>query len=116
MKYNKHQQQKERNKKMTIVLNLLLIISTTIVIIVSFKFFANDLKSEINLLNDKIDKRDNKLNNINKNCELLKKEMLYHRENLDKIKKINQETKDTTTETFKKIEKLIDNNNKKNNI
>jgi peptidoglycan hydrolase CwlO-like protein len=102
---------------MTIALNWLLTnITIIITIIISSKYFTNDLKSEINLLNDKIDKRDNKLNNINKNCELLKKEMSYHRENLDKIKKINQETKDTTTETFKKIEKLIDNNNKKNNI
>ncbi|WP_284928281.1 hypothetical protein [Candidatus Phytoplasma sp. AldY-WA1] len=75
-----------------------------------------DLKTDFNRLNDKIDKidNDNKLND--KKLELLEKEMLYHRENLDKIKKINQETKDTTTETFKKIEKLIDNNNKKNNI
>ncbi|WP_284928697.1 hypothetical protein [Candidatus Phytoplasma sp. AldY-WA1] len=39
--------------------------------------------------------------------------MSYHRESLEEIKKTNQETKDTIIETFKKIEKLIDNNGKK---
>jgi peptidoglycan hydrolase CwlO-like protein len=81
---------------MTIVLNWLLTnITIIITIIISSKYFTNDLKSEINFLNDKIDKRDNKLNDINKNCELLKKEMAYHRKSLDEIKEIKQETKDT---------------------
>jgi peptidoglycan hydrolase CwlO-like protein len=103
---------------MTIALNWLLTNVTIIItIIISSKYFTNDLKSEINLLNDKIDKRDNKLNNINKNFELLKKEMSSHQERLDKIIKSKQETKKIIIETFKKIEKkLIDNNNKKNNI
>ncbi len=92
---------------MTIVLNWVLTILTIIGTIISFKFFTNNLKSEINLLNDKIDKRfnysnnkidrhfhclnnkidkyDDKLNNINKNLELLKKEMSSHQERLDKI-------------------------------
>ncbi|WP_284928635.1 hypothetical protein [Candidatus Phytoplasma sp. AldY-WA1] len=100
---------------MTIVLNWVLTILMIIGTIISFKFFTNNLKSEINLLNDKIDKHfnysnnkidrhfhylnnkidkyDNKLNNINKNFELLEKEMLYHRENLDEIKKIGPRNK-----------------------
>jgi chromosome segregation ATPase len=54
-----------------------------------------DLKTDFNRLNDKIDKidNDNKLND--KNLELLKKEISYHRESLEEIKKSKQETKDT---------------------
>ncbi|WP_284928731.1 hypothetical protein [Candidatus Phytoplasma sp. AldY-WA1] len=70
----------------------------------------------MNRLNDKIDKHDNKLNDIDKNLELLKKDMSYYQERLNETKKTDQETKDTIIGTFKQMEKLIDNNNKKHNL
>ncbi len=96
---------------MNIDLSWLQVISTIIGIIVSLKFFTKDLKSDLYRLNDKIDKRDNKLNDIDKNLELLKQKMSHYQESLNEIK----ETKEMIEETFKNINEFM-NNIKKHNL